>query len=174
MISLTTIFKNLFEEKEENEVQNVSFSAVGIGPELVTNSANIPDQASFDDFKSSIDQNLSNTFINLFKQTKKIDGVTIDFGFSYGNSTILLKLAGRKTKLRRTDNTEWFGLNMIEVLINSKDTPIDSKKTFVDLGIKYLKARKVKSYSRDYIGTLLDFIKQEVDKLRERTRATQD
>lgn len=173
MNNLSSILKEFF-EAEAPSVSAISFSAIAIGPELITSSANIPDQESFEAFKTIIDENMANTFEDLFKKAKQIDGVTIDFAFSYNGSTVILKLAGRKTKLKRASGNEWFGLNMAELLINSKDTALGDKTTLLERAISYLKSNKVKSYSREYIGTLLDFIKQQVDKLRERTRATAD
>jgi hypothetical protein len=172
MNNLTQILTGIFEQ--QTEVANISFSAVAIGPELVTSSANIPDQEDFGAFRKIIDENLSSVFVYLFKKTSQIDGVTIDISFTYGNSTIILKLAGRKTKLKRGDNTDWFGLNMAELTINSKDTPIGSRQTFIEGGIKYLKKRKIKSYSKEYIGNLLEYIKGEIDNLSERTRFKKD
>jgi hypothetical protein len=172
MTNLSNVLISVFEQDKEAEVSSISFSAIAIGPELITSSANIPDQETFDGFKSIIDENMANTFEDLFKKAKQIDGVTIDFAFSYNGSTAVLKLAGRKTKLKRTSGDEWFGLNMAELLINSKDTALGDKTTLLERAISHLKSKKVKSYSREYIGTLLDFIKQEIDKLRERTRIT--
>ncbi len=174
MSSLIEILTSVFEQEKEDDVRSISFSAIAIGPELVTSSANIPDQKSFEEFKAIMDENLSNTFVDLFKQATTIDGVTMDISFSYNSSVVVLKLAGKKTKLKRENDTDWFGLNMAELTINSKDTPMNSRETLVERGIRYLKKKKIKSYSKEYIGNLLDFIKGEIDTLRERTRPETD
>jgi len=167
-----------FFEESSDKVDEVSFSAEAISPDNISISSNVPDSDTFTDFISVIDKTMMNSFVDLFKKGKNVEGSLISLSFNYKDANVSMDLTAKKSSkdITRSYNKEvdWYSISMASLTINSVDKAFNDDKTYLQRIQEKIKTKKIKNDSPEYFVNLLTTIRVLLEKNEDRKKISKE
>ena len=167
-----------FFEESSDKVDEVSFSAEAISPDNISISSNVPDSDTFTDFISVIDKTMMNSFVDLFKKGKNVEGSLISLSFNYKDANVSMDLTAKKSSkdITRSYNKEvdWYSISMASLTINSVDKAFNDDKTYLQRIQEKIKTKKIRNDSPEYFVNLLTTIRVLLEKNEDRKKISKE